>query len=150
MARPETLSGHVIQYRSGFYTIETGRGRFICRLRGRLKRGAGQDLITIGDRVEVSTFQDGTGSIEEIAPRRTALVRLSPSPRGNVKQALLANPDQIALVFACKNPDPHLRMLDRFLVICEKQGIPPLIVANKVDLVALRMPISSSPLPAHG
>ena len=26
-------------------------------------------------------------------------------------------------------------MLDRFLVIAEKQGIPALIVANKVDLV---------------
>jgi ribosome biogenesis GTPase len=28
-------------------------------------------------------------------------------------------------------------MLDRFLVICEKQEVPPLIVANKVDLVGL-------------
>jgi len=127
----------VVQYRSGFYTVETGCGRFTCQLRGRLKRGAGQDLITIGDRVEISAFQDGSGAIESIQPRQRALVRLSPTPRGDVMQALLANPDQIALIFACKHPDPHLRMLDRFLVICEKQGIPPLIVANKVDLLPL-------------
>jgi ribosome biogenesis GTPase len=41
------------------------------------------------------------------------------------------------IVFACAEPEPHLRMLDRFLVIAEKQQIRPLIVANKVDLVGL-------------
>ncbi len=138
MASPVTVSGQVLQYRSGFYTVLTGSGSFSCRLRGRLKRGAGQDLITIGDRVEMIPLSDGTGVIEEIAPRRNALVRLSPSPRGNEVQALLANPDQIALVFACKNPDPHLRMLDRFLVIAEKQGLRAIIIANKVDLVTKR------------
>jgi ribosome biogenesis GTPase len=38
-------------------------------------------------------------------------------------------------VFACAHPAPHLRMLDRFLVVAEKQGIPAIIVANKIDLV---------------
>jgi ribosome biogenesis GTPase len=60
---------------------------------------------------------------------------MDPTPRGEYQQILLANPDQILLVFACANPEPHLRMLDRFLVICEKQAIPVHIVANKVDLV---------------
>ncbi|MCC6147367.1 MAG: ribosome small subunit-dependent GTPase A [Anaerolineaceae bacterium] len=137
MADKDWVSGWVVQYRSGFYTIETRRGRYTCRLRGRLKRGAGPDLITIGDQVKISAFEDGTGAIEAILPRRNTLVRLSPSPRGDEVQALLANPDQIALVFACKHPDPHLRMLDRFLVICEKQGLPALIVANKIDLLPL-------------
>jgi ribosome biogenesis GTPase len=48
---------------------------------------------------------------------------------------LLANADQAVFVFACAHPNPKLRMLDRFLVIAEKQRIPPVIVANKVDLV---------------
>jgi ribosome biogenesis GTPase len=48
---------------------------------------------------------------------------------------LLANPDQAVFVFACANPSPRLRMLDRFLVIAEKQQIPVLIAANKIDLV---------------
>src|SRR5690606_24072525 len=38
-------------------------------------------------------------------------------------------------VFACANPSPKLKMLDRFLVIAEKQNIRPIIVANKIDLV---------------
>jgi ribosome biogenesis GTPase len=48
---------------------------------------------------------------------------------------LLSNPDQAVFVFACANPNPKLRMLDRFLVIAEKQKIPVVIVANKIDLV---------------
>jgi ribosome biogenesis GTPase len=42
------------------------------------------------------------------------------------------------LQFACTQPEPHLRMLDRFLVIAEKQKLNALIVANKVDLLGLR------------
>jgi ribosome biogenesis GTPase len=38
-------------------------------------------------------------------------------------------------VFACASPVPRLRMLDRFLVIAEKQGLPAIIIANKIDLV---------------
>jgi len=51
------------------------------------------------------------------------------------QQILLANPDQVLFVFACAQPDPSLRMLDRFLVVAEKQQIPAVIVANKLDLV---------------
>jgi ribosome biogenesis GTPase len=47
---------------------------------------------------------------------------------------MLANPDQAVFVFACAHPSPKLRMLDRFLVIAEKQNIPAIIVANKTDL----------------
>ncbi|MCX7977000.1 MAG: ribosome small subunit-dependent GTPase A, partial [Bellilinea sp.] len=43
---------------------------------------------------------------------------------------------QVVFVFASANPAPRLGMLDRFLVIAEQQGIPPLIVANKTDLVS--------------
>jgi len=138
---PETLTGTVIRLQSGFYTVKTARATITCALRGRLKRQtAGTlrgDFIAIGDQVQISLLQDGTGVIEEIHPRGRALVRLAPTPKGEYQQVLLANPDQVALVFACTQPQPHLRMLDRFLVICEKQAIPALIVANKVDLVGL-------------
>ncbi len=134
----DRLPGWVTRLQSGFYTVETEQGAVICRLRGRLKKGAWEgDIVAAGDRVIVSPQPDGTGMIEEVLPRAKALVRMAPTPRGLYRQVLLANPDQMALVFACANPEPHLRMLDRFLVICEKQGIPPLIVANKVDLVGL-------------
>ncbi len=134
----ERLPGLVIRLQSGFYSVETEQGTVVCRLRGRLKKGTWEeDVVAAGDRVMISVQQDGTGMVEEVLPREKALIRMAPTPRGLYKQVLLANPDQMALVFASANPEPHLRMLDRFLVICEKQGIPALIVANKVDLVGL-------------
>lgn len=138
MTRAEGIQGWVTRQQSGFYAVNTPQGEVICRLRGRLKKGtAGGDFIAIGDRVTISRQPEGTGMIEEIAPRTHALIRQAPTPRGEYRQVLLANPDQVVLVFACAQPEPRLRMLDRFLVICEKQGIPALIAANKVDLVGL-------------
>ncbi len=132
------LWGRVTRLLSGFYTVQTEQGDLICRIRGRLKKGAGgSDLVALGDRVGIVPLADGSGIIEKVEPRCRALVRKAPSARGEYQQVLLANPDQLILVFACANPQPHLRMLDRFLVIAEQQGIPAVVVANKIDLVGL-------------
>lgn len=128
--------GIITRAQSGFFTVQTEQGALTCRLRGRLKKGPRLgDIATIGDRVLISRLPDGTGMIEEIEPRQRALVRLDPRPQGMYQQVLMANPDQVLCVFACASPTPRLRMLDRLLVIAEKQGTPALIVANKVDLV---------------
>ena len=132
----KNLSGLIIRAQSGFFTVETGEGSFVCQLRGRLKQGPRTgDLAAIGDRVTITVQEDGSGMIEEIEERTQAIVRLDPRPQGEYQQILLANADQAVFVFACTHPTPKLRMLDRFLVIAEKQEIPAVIVANKVDLV---------------
>jgi ribosome biogenesis GTPase / thiamine phosphate phosphatase len=134
----QSHAGWVTRMQSGFITVKTeGAGGVVCRLRGRLKKNRFEgDILAIGDKVMVSILADGSGMIEEITPRTHELARMAPTPRGEFRQVLVANPDQIVLVFACAHPEPRLRMLDRFLVICEKQRIPVLIVANKADLVA--------------
>lgn len=136
MTLPETLAGLVVRAQSGFLTVETDRGQFICRLRGRLKQGMTEgDIVAVGDRVTITPDVDGTGTIEAVQARSAAFSRIRTGIKRDYRQILLANPDQIVAVFACAQPEPHLRMLDRFLVIAEKQGIAALIVANKVDLV---------------
>lgn len=130
------LPGLIVKAQSGFFFVETGQGLFICQLRGKLKRGrATGDIAALGDRVQITAAADGSGAIEEIEERQRAIVRLDPRPRGIYQQVLLANPDQAVFVFACADPTPKLRMLDRFLVVAEKQKVPPLIIANKTDLV---------------
>ncbi len=132
----DSVSGMIVKAQSGFFTVETGQGLIVCQLRGKLKRGpAVGDLAALGDRVRIRQSPDGSGSIEEVEQRTRAIIRLDPRPQGAYQQILLANPDQAVFVFACAQPSPKLRMLDRFLVIAEKQGVPPLIVANKMDLV---------------
>lgn len=131
--------GTIIRLLSGFYTVHTERGDVVCQLRGRLKQTRlDETLAAVGDRVVINRLDDGTGVIEEIKVREKTLFRMAPTARGELKQVLLANLDQAVFVFACADPEPSLRMLDRFLVIAEKQHIPAIIVANKVDLVGLK------------
>lgn len=138
MTPPQHLTGLIIRAQSGFFNVLSADSDLTvtCQLRGRLKQGRRTgDIAAIGDTVKFSLLPDGGGVIEEILPRKSAIVRLDPRPQGEYRQILLANPDQAVFVFACAHPAPKLRMLDRFLVIAEKQEIPALIVANKVDLV---------------
>lgn len=128
--------GLIIKAQSGFFWVETGEGIIVCQLRGKLKQGRAKgDIAALGDRVDISVLTDGSGVIETVEERRQAIVRLDPRPQGEYQQVLLANPDQAVFVFACAHPTPRLKMLDRFLVIAEKQRIPAVIVANKIDLV---------------
>jgi len=136
LTNEQSLHGLIIKAQSGFFTVETGQGFTVCQLRGKLKMGRAKgDLAAIGDRVQITVLTDGSGVIEEVEKRKQAIIRLDPRPQGDYQQVLLANADQAVFVFACAHPDPRLKMLDRFLVIAEKQKIPPIIVANKIDLV---------------
>jgi ribosome biogenesis GTPase len=140
MSDPTPSTGLIIRAQSGFFIVldDISRESVTCQLRGRLKQGPRLgDIAAIGDRVLYTPAGDGTGSIDELLPRKTEIVRMDPRPQGQYRQVLLANADQAVFVFACANPEPKLRMLDRFLVIAEKQKVPAVIVLNKVELVGL-------------
>lgn len=129
-------NGLIVKAQSGFFTVETSEGFVVCQLRGKLKQGrATGDIAALGDHVEFTLLPDGSGVIENIEERKRSIIRLDPRPQGIYRQILLANADQAMFVFACANPSPKLRMLDRFLVVTEKQKIPAVIIANKIDLV---------------
>jgi ribosome biogenesis GTPase len=135
------LRGLIVRSQSGFYTVETETGSFNCHLRGRLKQGKRLgDIVAVGDWVEISQQSEQEGMIEAVEPRTHLLCRMAPTPRGEYRQIILANPDQAVFIFACAKPEPHLGMLDRLLVVAEKQKIPVLVIANKVDLVDTSQP----------
>ncbi len=128
--------GLIIKAQSGFFWVEIESGVVVCQLRGKLKQGKAKgDIAALGDQVDVTVLDDGSGMIDSIHERIQQIARLDPRPGGVYQQVLLANPNQALFVFACAQPTPRLRMLDRFLVIAEKQKIPVLIVANKIDTV---------------
>lgn len=137
----ETLNGLVVRSQSGFLTVTTDKGDFTCRLRGRLKKGELEgDIAAVGDHVTITPHKDGSGVIERVHERKTEFSRVRTGIKREFRQILLANPDQIVIVFAYTNPEPSLRMLDRFLVIAEKENVEALIVANKVDLKQNKSP----------
>lgn len=137
MSAVEPLHGLVLRASAGFYEVETTQGVITAHLRGRLKRNSlARGGAAIGDRVRLIVSADGSASIEEIMPRQRALSRRDPGRA--VEQILVANPDQAIFVFACADPDPNFRMLDRLLVMAEAASIPAVICANKIDLVEVK------------
>lgn len=136
IASPPLLAGTVLRARSGFYTVQTDAGLIECQLRGRIKRERrATDLAVIGDRVELTRLGDATGMIESVEARESRFSRRQPGPRGSWKEdVLVANLDQVLVVFACADPLPNPRLVDRFLVVAETNEIEAVIVVNKVDL----------------
>lgn len=137
------MTGTVLRALGGIYEVETAEGIVEASLRGRLKRegrgGRSGDRVIAGDRVEVAEGggdgEEAAWAIEEVHERRTALVRRAPGKAPRAK-TIVANVDRVVIVFAVARPEPHLRMLDRFLVLSEASGLDALIVANKTDLTS--------------
>jgi len=132
---PDLIQGLVVRTQAGYQDVQTEAGVYRCRLRGRLRKGRAEgDLVAVGDQVLIDPQPDMTGSIEKIMPRRSVFSRQLSGVNYDYQQIILANADLAMLVFACANPEPRRRMLDRFLVVTERAHIPAVIVANKIDL----------------
>lgn len=151
------LSGIVIEGTGGVWQVRTPDGQQMpAALAGRLKQEE-RDFVklAVGDHVTVEPEERGQGwRITAIAPRKGVLARREPGGRYG-ERVLAANVDQVCVVFAVANPEPHVRMIDRFLVVCEANDLEPHVVLNKVDLVdaavvdALAAPYERAGYPVH-
>ena len=121
------------------------RGRFKKsnsgkRADGSLRRDTVQAAATtlklaVGDDVVLEPGARGEAwAIAEILPRRSRLARRMPGG-GQGERVVAANVDQVVVMFAAAKPEPHPRMLDRFLVIAEGNDLAARVVINKVELV---------------
>lgn len=136
-APPENTSHGVVTRAHGLWfevsLFESG-DTVLASMRGHLKRNRKRtDIVAVGDRVWVTRLPDNEGAIESVEERSRALVRTARNTR-DTEQVVLANPDQVSFVFAIKAPEPHLRMLDRFIILAEMQDIPIRIIVTKLDL----------------
>jgi ribosome biogenesis GTPase len=145
--------GVVLSGTGGIWRVQRDDGIVVeASLRGRIKKSnsgkradgslrrdtisAAADTLklAVGDRVLLEEDESGSTAIAEILPRRSRLARRAPGG-GHGERVVAANVDQVVVVFAAANPEPHPRMLDRFLVIAEANDLKARIVINKVELV---------------
>ncbi len=119
----------------GIWTVRTDDGETVeAPMRGRLKKADDALKLTVGDDVMIEPGSAGeTWAVGEILPRRSQLARRMPGG-GHGERIVAANVDQVMITFAAAKPEPHVRMLDRFLVIAEGNSLGALIVINKLDL----------------
>jgi ribosome biogenesis GTPase len=146
--------GVVVSGTGGVWRVRLDSGETIeASLRGRLKKSNSgkradgslrRDTITaaaetlkmaVGDDVRLDRSKAADAwSIAEILPRRSKLARRAPGG-GQGERIVAANIDQVLVMFAAAKPEPHPRMLDRFLVIAEGNDLHARIIINKVDIV---------------
>jgi len=116
------IVGTIVKGIAGFYYVRVDDKVYECKAKGKFRN---INLIPyVGDKAEITLLnEENRGSIVNILPRKNYLIRPP-----------VANVDQAVIVFAVKNPNVNLQLLDRFLILAEEQGLEIVICFNKIDL----------------
>ena len=118
------MQGRIIKGIAVFYYVNVVEfGVYECKAKGIFRKEKQKPLV--GDNVEIEVLDEETmtGNITALLPRKNELIRPA-----------VANIDQALVVFAVTRPSPHFNLLDRFLVMMERQDIPVVLCFNKEDI----------------
>ena len=119
------MKGKIIKGIAGFYYVYSNQQIYECKAKGSFRKQKIKPLVGDNVRISVLNEEKALGNIDEILPRASELIRPA-----------VANVDQALVVFAVATPDPNFNLLDRFLLMMEKQNVPTIICFNKLDLDA--------------
>lgn len=115
------MNGTIVKGIAGFYYVKTPDNELIeCKARGRFRFNELTPMV--GDVVEI-TVKNDKGVIDKVLPRKSKLTRPA-----------VANITHALVVFAFKNPDINVDLLNRFLILCEYNNLKITICLNKSDL----------------
>ncbi len=135
-ASVQLKTGKVLKVTRKTYDVFV-EGRIIpCVIRGRL---AAEDteysVVRVGDDVTVEFVGENEGVIQEILPRRSRLSR-SIESRAHQEHIIATNVDQILIIMSARQPTFKSGLLDRYLVIAEKNRLQALVCIHKIDLAS--------------
>ncbi len=134
LSRPDWAPARVLTS-SGARVSIAGASSNVARLSGKLRHEAlAHELPTVGDWVAVSDEPGGLATVHAVLPRRTQLVRRAAGERDQ-EQVVAANVDVFFLVTSA-NRDANARRLERYLAAVWDSGARPIVVLNKIDLMA--------------
>ena len=122
-------TGQIIRLYADVATVQVGDRAIECAIRGKLFTA---DPPAVGDFVRIEPVRDAY-VIAEVLPRRSALTRRA-AGAVNRPQVLIANVDQVIVVFSAAQPPFNTATLDRFLAVVEANDLSARIVINKMDL----------------
>ncbi len=113
--------GVIMKALSGFYYVDLEGRTLTCRGRGKLRYEKVKPLV--GDRVEVTVLEDGTGAVDAVLSRKNQFNRPA-----------VANVDQMVILCANVNPVTDPFLIDRLTAMAEGKGCEVVICLNKCDL----------------
>jgi ribosome biogenesis GTPase len=134
----DALTGRILSVDRGRYTVMLDEGlpeerRVTAARASELRKKA----VVTGDRVNIvgdtSGAEGSLSRIVRIVPR-TTLLRRSADDTDAVERVIVANADQMLIVVAAANPEPRIRLVDRYLVAAYDAGVTPILCITKTDL----------------
>ena len=93
--------------------------------------------VVTGDHVDLVGDTSGEpGTLARIVRigERSTLLRRSADDTDEVERIIVANADQMLIVVAAADPEPRIRLVDRYLVAAFDAGIRPILCITKTDL----------------
>ncbi len=131
--------GRVIKSTGSWYKVDTGQEVIDSRLPGRFRLESKEvtNPVTVGDWVDISVNEDGSGTIEKIHDRENYLTRTATHGKKG-EHILVSNVDIAFVVQSIRKPKLKEGFVDRFLVTCEAYEVPAAIIVNKMDLATNR------------
>ncbi|MGI9823183.1 ribosome small subunit-dependent GTPase A [Agromyces sp. Marseille-Q5079] len=93
--------------------------------------------VVTGDHVDLvgdTTGEAGTLARIVRVRERSTLLRRSADDTDEVERVIVANADQMLIVVAAANPEPRIRLVDRYLVAAYDARIQPILCITKTDL----------------
>jgi ribosome biogenesis GTPase / thiamine phosphate phosphatase len=129
------MKGRVIRAGGKHFVVLAEGREYRCEVFGKAKRDHGQSLVVVGDLVDFTSSDDGSGGIEQVHPRLTKFSRPKTGEEAKgTEQVIVANVDQMVIVGSVRQPDLKPHLIDRFVVAALKGGLRPIVVVNKIDL----------------
>ncbi len=131
------LIGKVIKSTRYHYWVKANSTVFTCTVRGRVVRSDSGETsaVKVGDDVVIQPLSATEGAIHKILPRRSKLSRAIEG-KAYREHIVAVNIDQMIIIMSTKQPEFKSGLLDRYLVIAEKNNLKSIICLNKIDLVA--------------
>jgi ribosome biogenesis GTPase / thiamine phosphate phosphatase len=134
---PGLVPARVLTEERGLYLVAGAAGEGAASPSGRLRHDAELDPTAawpaVGDWVALEPGDGEHRLIQRVLPRRSAVVRRSPTDRRMPAQVLAANVD-VVFVVTSMNADFNLRRLERYLAVAWESGGTPVILLSKSDL----------------
>ncbi len=121
------FEGLVISHHGGKIVVEDENAQLTeCSIKSNL------GTVVCGDRVVCKKLENTEFRVMAILARENFLQRVDGF--GQLK-SVASNLTQILVCLSVK-PEPNLYLLDQYLISAEQQGINPVIILNKIDLLA--------------
>jgi ribosome biogenesis GTPase len=135
MNKKDPLTGRVIAVYKDTYKVKDAHGEYLAKITGKQIFSAlsRENFPAVGDWVVIDKVDGERVIIHEILPRRTILRKKC---SGKNETQIIATNIDVAFIVQSIDRDYNLNRFERYFSLLANEGIKPVIILNKIDLIS--------------